>query len=219
MTGIDAPRRVRLAARLTWLMAPLGLLLLLVGVLELSWWGSGGSRRLVALLAQLRQQYGIQPPALLRDRAGAVELIILGVVCIAYASLGLGLLRGRLWARTWAFVLGGGTLLWGLIGVGGDASVSPTLADYFKALTDSAIGDQVPAVRALLFPGWYSWIEDIAQGLQVLGSLAALIALTAAVIANSDYFVGKPSPDAPPDEWDNALSRIRDSTVRDSEID
>jgi hypothetical protein len=219
MTGFDAPRRVRVAAWLTWAMAPIGLFLLVVGVLELRWWGSDESRRLLALLAQLKAQYGIQPPALLRGHGGAVELIILGVVCIAYASLGFGLLRGRLWARTWAFALGGATLLWGLIGVGGDATESHTLAVYFKTLAASAIGDQAPAVRALLYPGWYSWVEDIAQGLQVLGSLAMLLALAAAVIAHGDYFVGKPGTDAPPDEWDNALSRIRDNTVRDSEID
>lgn len=219
MTGLDTPRRVRVAAWLTWMMAPVGLLLVFVGVLELRWWSSDQAHRLVALLAQLRSEYGLQPPALLRDRGGAVELIILGAVCIAYAGLGFGLMRGRLWARAWAFGLGGALLLVGVIGVGGDASESSTLAVYFKTLHDSAIGDQAPAVRALLYPGWYSWIEDIAQGLQVLGVVAVMIALAAAVVAHGDYFVGKPSTGGPPDEWDSALSRIRDKTVRDSEID
>lgn len=214
MTGTDRPRIVRLAARLTLLLAPAGLLLVLDGILELRWWGSAQSTRLIALLENIKTEYGIDPPALLRQREGAWELIILGLFCMAYAVLGVWLLRGRLWARTWAVAAGVVAALAGLIGVGADAIESHTLADYFSKLTGSVIGDRIPQVRALLYPGWYSWVEDIAQGLQVLLSLAALAALGWAVITHGDYFTGGREVDAPPDEWDSALSRVREQSRR-----
>ncbi|GIF26421.1 hypothetical protein Ate02nite_91510 [Paractinoplanes tereljensis] len=210
---------VRVAAWLTLALAPVGLLLVLDGILELQWWGSAESKHLLAALDSINTEYGITPPALLRGREGAVELIVLGVLCIAYAILGIWLRRGRLWARSWA--IGGGllTLLLGIMGVGSDATESHTVAAYFEQLHGSAIGDRVPAVRELLFPGWYPWAEDIIQGAQVLLTLAALVALASAIISHGDYFTGGREVDAPPDEWDSALSRVRDQSRRQREAD
>src|SRR4051794_31771889 len=158
MTGNDTPRVVRSAAWLTLALAPAGLLLVLVGILELRWWGSEQSKQLLALLDNINTEYGIQLPALLREKEGAVELVVLGVFCLAYSVLGIWLLRGRLWARTWALAAGAVAALAGLIGVGADSTESHTLANYFSTLNGSAIGDRIPQVRALLYPGWYSWV-------------------------------------------------------------
>ena len=219
MTGTDAPKAVRRAALLTFLLAPAGVLLILDGLLELRWWGSSGADRLLAELARLQTEFGLEPPALLRGKEGAVELIVLGVLSLAYSALGVWLLRGRVWARTAGLVGGGVLILLGLIGVGTDAAESRTLASYFTAMAGSAIDGRIPEVRALLYPGWYSWVEDIVQGFQVLAVLAAVVALAAAVIGHSDYFTGGRSVDAPPDEWDSALSRVREQSRRQREAD
>jgi hypothetical protein len=219
MTGTDAPRRVRVAAWLTLALAPVGLLLLLDGLMELHWWGTSGARQLIALLDKIQVDYGIEPPALLRGKDGAVQLVILGAVSLAYASLGIWLLRGRLWARTVALVVGVLITLIGLIGIGADATEPRTLAAYFKDLHGSAIPDRIPGVEALLYPGWYPWAEDVLQGLQVLLSLVAVVALAYAVISHSDYFTGGRAADAPPDEWDAALSRVREQSRKQREAD
>lgn len=217
MTGIDTPRGVRVAAWLTMAMVPVGLLLVLDGLLELRWWGTDEAKRLLALLGQLEDAYGLVPPALLRGKDGAVQLVILGVVAIAYGALGWWLLRGRLWARTWALGVGCVTFLIGVFGVGADATESHTPAAYFTELRGSAIGERVPEVQALFYPGWYPWAEDVVQGLQVLVTLAAIIALISAVIAHGDFFVGTASDDGEHDEWDAALSRMREQTKPDPE--
>jgi hypothetical protein len=215
MTGTDAPKAVRRAALLTFLLAPAGVLLILDGLLELRWWGSSGADRLLAELARLQTEFGLE----LRGKEGAVELIVLGVLSLAYSALGVWLLRGRVWARTAGLVGGAALILLGLIGVGTDAAESRTLASYFTAMAGSAIDGRIPEVRALLYPGWYSWVEDIVQGFQVLAVLAAVVALAAAVIGHSDYFTGGRSVDAPPDEWDSALSRVREQSRRQREAD
>jgi len=217
MTGVDVPRHVRAAAVFTWLLAPAGLLLVLDGLWELRWWGSDRAARLAGVLAQIQQKYGVEPPAMLRGRIGAVELIVLGVVVIAAALLAPLVGRGRRWARTCAFVLGIATILVGLIFIGVDATQPVDLAGYLAALAHGTSADRIPAVTALLYPGWYAWLEDIAQGLQVLASVAAVAALCAAVISNGDYFTSKRAETAGPDEWDAAISRLHRRTVGDGE--
>ncbi|MFI5895515.1 hypothetical protein ACIA5D_36010 [Actinoplanes sp. NPDC051513] len=219
MTGTDAPRLVRLAAKLTMALAPVGLLLLLDGLMELQWRGTTDAHALVALLDKIQADYGIEPPELLRGRGGAIQLVVLGAVCLAYSSLGIWLLRGSAWARTTALVMGVAAVLFGLFGVGIDSTETRTLANYFADLNGSAIGDQGVAVRALLYPGWYSWAEDIVQGLQVILSLVALAALAWAVISHSDWFTGRRNADAAPDEWDSALSRVREQSRKHLEAD
>jgi hypothetical protein len=198
-------------------MMPVGLLLALDGLLELRWWGTSEASRLVDLLARLQDDYGLFPPALLRGRDGAVQLVVLGVLGMAYGALGFWILRGRLWARAWAFGAGGVTFLIGMVGVGADATEGHTPGIYFEQMRGSAIAERIPVVRELFYPGWYPWAEDVVQGLQVVVTLAALIALFAAVVAHGDYFVGRPSHDDAPDEWDAAIGRIRRQTKPDPE--
>jgi hypothetical protein len=217
MTGIGAPRGVRLAALLTLAMVPVGLLLVLDGLLELRWWASAGAHQLLDLLAQLKTTYGFIPPALLRGHAGAIQLVGLGVVGAAFGLTGLWLRRGRLWARTWALALGAITFLFGLVCLGSDVTEPNPPAKYLSLLQDSAVPQYVPQVQALLYPNWYPWAEDLLQGAQALVTLAALIALIAAVIAHGDFFFGRPLGDEEPDEWDAALTRIRQNTKPDPE--
>lgn len=219
MTGTDVPRLVRVAARLTLALAPVGLLLLLDGLLELHWLGTSQAHRLVGMLDKIQADYGIEPPSLLRGHGGAIQLVVLGVVCIAYSTLGIWLLRGRSWAKTAGLVAGPLIALFGLISVGADSTMSRTLATYYSDLRGSAMADRVPGIEALVYPGWYSWAEDIVQGMQVLLSLAAVVALAMAVISHSDWFSGRREADAPPDEWDSALGRVREQSRRQREAD
>jgi hypothetical protein len=209
MTGTDVPRGVRISAAVAWTMVPAGLLLLLDGLWELRWWGTSATARLSELLDQIGDQYGIDPPALLRGRRGAVELVVLGAAGLAYAFLVPLVRKGRRWALTTGLLLAIASFLIGLIAVGTDQSVPHTLTDFFTSLTQLAGGAGVAEIRALLYPGWYSWVEDIAQGLHVLASLAAVLGLTYAAIWHSDYFGSKGTDTAAPDSWDAAISRIR----------
>ena len=215
MTGREVPSGIRTATTLAWAMVPAGLLLVLDGLWELRWWRTPAAARLLALFADIRTRHGIDPPALLRGRAGAVELILLGVACLAYAVLVPLVRKGRRWALTWGLVLAVVTLLIGLIGIGTDESVPYPLNDYLTRLTHLAGGTGISEIRSLLYPGWYSWLEDIAQGLQVLAALIAVLALAYAAIWHSDYFGSKGAAAATPDSWDAAISRIREQRQRD----
>jgi hypothetical protein len=208
MTGTEIPPGVRISTALAWAMVPTGLLLLLDGLWELRWWGTSGAARLTELLAQIREQHGIDPPALLRGRGGAVELVVLGAAGLTFAFLAPLIGKGRRWALTTGLVLALATFLIGLVAVGTDQSAPHTLTDYFASLTQLAGGAGLAEIRSLLYPGWYSWAEDIAQGLYLLASLAAVLGLTYAAIWHSDYF-GSKGTDSAPDSWDAAISRIR----------
>jgi len=210
---------VRLAAKLTMAVAPFGLLLLLDGLLELHWFGTTEAHQLAALMDKIQADYGIEPAALLRGRLGALQDVILGLVCLGYAALGIWVLRGRLWARTWALILGVLATLAGVIGIGADSTEPRTLAAYFNDLLGSELTDRVPMVHGLLYPGWYPWVEDIVQGLQVIGSVAALLALAWAVITHSDYFTGNRDVGAAPDDWDNALARVKEQSRKQREAE
>ena len=74
MTGTDVPRLVRVAAWLTLALAPVGLLLLLDGLLELRWLGSSQAHRLIDILDKIQADYGIEPPSLLRRIASRLHL-------------------------------------------------------------------------------------------------------------------------------------------------
>ncbi|MFC7546801.1 hypothetical protein [Plantactinospora sp. GCM10030261] len=213
MTGINAPGKVRLASRLTWATAGAGLLLIVAGSIELYWWGTPDSAQLTALLADIARQDGPPPPPLLRGQRGAVDLIVVGVACLALASLAPLLAQGRLWARTAAFIATPALFLYGLVGLGGDVMSSPDFPGYFKAMVQARLGDLVPQVKSLLYPGWYSWLEDIAQGVQVGLSLACLIALITATVLHADYFTTKKTDRSGPDEWAEAFSRLHQRTV------
>lgn len=218
MTGIDVPRRVRIASGLTYLVAPAGLLLVIVGLLELHWFSTPSAARLSTVIAEIKDQFGAGPPELLRGRGGAVELIVIGVLCLACAIAAPLVAKGRRGARAWVLALGIATAVIGLLGIGADSSDLRDLKTYFDTLEQSSdAAPRIPEINALLFPGWYSWLEDIAQGLQVLVSLAAAIAVTIAGIWHPEYFVAKEAETAPPSEWDAAMARIRQKAARSRE--
>ena len=215
MTGVDVPPRVRVAALLTGLGVPAGLLLIADGLLELHWWGAPAAARLGVLLTDLDSRYGVRPPALLRGRDGAAELLVIGAVCLAYGVLARLVARGRRGARTWVLVLAAATFLIGLVGIGSDLTTPIDVRAYLANLVQQSLPDQVAAVRALLYPGWYAWLEDVAQGLQVLLSLAVVGALAWASTGNADHFVTGRAATAEPDDWDEVISRLHRRTVQE----
>jgi hypothetical protein len=215
MTGVDLPPRVRSATTMTWLAAPAGLLLVAVGLLELHWWGTPEASRLTELLSRLQAQYGFEPPVLLRGRGGAVELIVLGLAGLACAALAPWLAKGLRWARTAVMVLAGGTFLVGLTAIGTDLFQPQDLRAYFSQLTQQSLGGRIAEVQALVYPGWYPWLEDVAQGLQVLVLLAIVVALAWAAIVHPGYFVSRKAAQAAPDDWDDVISRLHQKSAGD----
>jgi hypothetical protein len=209
MTGIRAPRTVRTATVLAWLMVPAGALLITAGVLDLVWWASPEADRLRSLMQDIETEYGIIPPALIRDGRGAVTLIVLGAAGLAYGGLAPLLLRGVRWARSWA--LGGafGIFLIGLMTIGADASQPKYLRDYFETMTAATIGDRVQQIRAALYPAFYPWFEDIAQGVGTAVAFGVVLTIVWAIISDADYFVIRSSKPDEPDEWDDAIARMR----------
>ena len=213
MTGVDIPRRVRLATTFIWLLAPAGLLLVLDGLWELCWWGSSSAHHLVALLNEIKQEFGDEPPTLLRGHAGAWELIVLGLLTMAPAALALAVRRGSRAARTWVFVLGIGTLAIGLALIGGDATQPIDLHTYLANMHQGVAAERIPEINAAMYPAWYSWAEDIAQGLQALAVALAVGALSVAVIWHGDWFFGRRKAEPEADAWDDTISRLHQRTV------
>ncbi|MEU8817758.1 hypothetical protein [Actinoplanes sp. NPDC048796] len=218
MTGSDVPRGVRVITLLAWLMVPAGVLLVAAGVLDLTWWASGDAARLTAVITQTKIEYGINEPALLRNGDGAVTLIVLGTAGLTYGLLAPKIHRGQKWARSWALGIGFAIFLIGMLGVGADASQPSYLRDYYETLTWTTQTDRMAEIKALVYPAWYQWFEDFAQGLGAVAALAVVIGLSWSAVVHADYFVGaRPgrsgagSPKDRPDEWDAALARIRAS--------
>lgn len=203
------PRPARIAALLTFLLAPAGLLLLADGILETHWWHTPGADRLAAVFRAVDTQFGIDRPVLLRGSGGAVELMILGLACLACAAAARMVLRGRRWTRNLALVLAIATFLLGLIDIGIDSAPVQDLAGYYQTLDNVGAGGFLPEIRSLMYPGWYQWLEDSVQGVQVLVSLAAMVALAGTAVWCADYFVSKRAETAAPTAWDEAISRIR----------
>ncbi|NUR71752.1 MAG: hypothetical protein HOU81_13095 [Hamadaea sp.] len=211
MTGMEqVPRSVRLAVAMIWLSAAAGLLLVLDGLLELYWWSTDDAAKLSGVFRQIAAEYGLQIPALIRDRGGAVELIVLGLICLAGVVLARSVRRGSASGRTYALLLAGATLLFGLFGIGSDLSVTLRLGDYLHQMTTLASSARIPEIEALVYPAWYAWLEDLAQGLQVLAALAVLVTLAYAMIWHPQHFVDRRQTAAVPgDAWGDALQRIR----------
>ena len=70
------------------------------------------------------------------------------------------------------------------------------------------IGDRIPQVEALLYPQWYAWLEDLAQGAVTVLALAVSVALIWAAISHAEHFMAR-GDGGEPDEWDNAIARMR----------
>ena len=202
---------------LAWLMVPAGVLLVLAGVLDLVWWASSDAARLTALMTQLQDEYGMIPPAMLRDGRGAVTLIVLGAAGLAYAILAPMIRRGRRWARSWALGVAFAMFLILLMGLGADASQPIYLSDYYATLGWTTSTDRVPEVQALIYPAGYQWFEDVAQAVATIVAFVVVAGMAWAAVAHADYFVGFARTGAAaeePDEWDAALARMRDKAPR-----
>jgi hypothetical protein len=217
MTGVEIPRRVRVATLFIRLMAPAGLLLVLDGLWELRWWGSARSHHLVALLSSIKKEFGTDPPALLRGHFGAWELIVLGLLTMAPAFFARSVRQGDRGARSWVYGLSIASLVLGVLFIGSDAAEPIDLHMFLQNMHQGIAADQIPAVQAAMYPGWYQWAEDIAQGLQVLVAVLAIGTLAAAVIALGEWTSGQPADEPAGDAWDDAITRLHQRTVGETD--
>lgn len=203
-----APRLVRLSSILLGVLAVTGLFLVIVAVVELRWWGTSAPEKLTAIFADIVDQDGPTPPLMLRGHGGAIELLVMGAVGVACGVLVSLVLRGRRWARTTILVTTSTLALWGLFSVGADGGALTGFPAYFDELASDRFAARIPEIDALLYPDWYSWTEDIAQGLLLTLSLTCLVVLAWTVIRHGDYFTTKKADQAGPDVWQETLSRI-----------
>jgi hypothetical protein len=212
--GIAAPGSVRIASALAWAMLAAGLLLVVAGIAEMHWWGTSAPARLSTIFADIEHQHGPSRPRLLRGHAGAAELVVVGVASLVCAGLARLLARGRRWARTVVLVASAVLFLDALLGIGADTfGSSSSMSGYIADLEDAGFTQPIPEITSLLYPTWYSWVEDIGQELQLVLSLACFAAASWAVLQNADYFTTRKADEAGPDEWDAAISRIHRRTV------
>src|SRR5262245_7385861 len=165
-------------------MVPIGIALMVIGVIELRWWNLPSTDRLFEMFAMVKADNGLPRPSLLREYGGAWDLVGLGAVSMAYAGFIPYVRRGHRSARTFAIVAGILLLFYIVVDIGADATFSTTVTDYIKLLGfHKPVPGATPADFAPFWPApWYSWFEDIAQGLQALAFLATLIALGASAI-------------------------------------
>ena len=210
LTHDQAPRSVRIATMILWAMVPIGIALIVIGILEVRWWQSSDTSRLLGLLDKITADNGLARPTLLRGFGGAFELIALGGVSLGYACLAPFVRKGRPRARTFGIVAGLALFLYSLLAIGAEATYGTSISDYLKQL---AIPSPVPGATAaditpLFPPAWYSWFEDIAQGLQTIGFLASAIALVAMSIMGGEQAVA--AREEPTDDFGRALRRFAD---------
>jgi hypothetical protein len=205
-----ASRNIRIATIILWAMVPIGIALILIGVIEVRWWLSGDTSRLLGLLDKVTADNGLARPILLRGRVGAFELIALGGVSLGYACLALFVRKGKPRAATVGIVAGLVLLLYSLIEIGVEATFGTGVSDYLAQL---ALYKPVPGATAadltpLFPPTWYSWFEDIAQGLLAIGLLASTIALAATLIVGGEQALA--AREEPTGEFGRALRRFAD---------
>lgn len=187
-------------------MVPIGIALIFIGFIELRWWSLPSTDRLFELFAMVKADNGLGRPSLLREYGGAWELVVLGAVSLAYAGFAPQVGKGSRSARTAALVSAIFLLLYVVVDIGADATFGTTVADYVKLLGQhKAVPGATPAEFAPLWPAvWYSWFEDIAQGLQALAFLGAAIALANAALAPEQPLLVRQEPT---DDFGRALQR------------
>jgi len=145
-------------------------------------------------------------------------LVVVGVASLVCASLAPLLARGRRWARTVVLVASAVLVLDALLGIGADTfGSSSSVSGYLAALDITGFRQPIPEITSLLYPAWYSSVEDIAQELQLVLSLACFVGASWAVVRNPDYFTTRKADEAGPDEWGAVISRIHRRTVGDQE--
>jgi hypothetical protein len=204
------PRSQRIATFILWSMVPIGIALIVIGLIELRWWNSPQTDRLFDLFAVVKADNGLARPALLRGPGGAWELVGLGAISLAYAGFVPYIRKGNRSARTIAMVAGAGLLLYTVVDIGGDAMFGTTIGSYLTQLGELK---PVPGATAAEFlplwpPAWYSWFEDIAQGAQAVAFLAAFIVLATVAIGQDERLLIV--RDEPTDQYGKALRRFVD---------
>jgi uncharacterized membrane protein len=204
-------RRAMTASLAVWAMVPIGFALIAIGVIEVRWWHSAGTAQLFKLFAKVKADNGLAPPRLLRDSDGAVGLIVLGAMSLGYASLAPFVRKGSHRACWWGLPTGLVLLVYALTQIGADATTATTIEDYLywlgqlKPLPGATAADFIP-----LFPhGWYSWFEDLAQGVQALAFVGALIALVGLLLVPAEQALTV--REQPADDFGRALQRFADS--------
>ncbi len=200
-------------------MALIGAALIVVGVLEIEWWGSSDAARLGTLFEHVKETYGLERPAMLRGGAGAQVLIAIGVAVLGLGALSWPVRDGRQWARTTAVVLM--VVLVIVVGtdIGSDVIQTTSIATYTTELARFDPQGQVVRVEdihALLYPAWYPWLEDLAQGAVIIVSVFVLLALAKAAVWSEVYFWGgsDAKAGAADDAWGAKLARIREENQR-----
>jgi hypothetical protein len=197
-------------------MVPIGIALIAIGLVEVRWWDLPSTGRLFDLFALVKADNGLERPELLRGYGGAWELVGLGVISLAYAGFAPYISRGSRSARTYAFVAGILLLCYVIVDIGADATFGRTVGEYVALLGQhKAVPGATPVEFAPLWPpSWYSWFEDLAQGLQALAFLGALIALAAAAIGPEQPLVVRQEPT---DAYGRALRRAVENRRRGTE--
>jgi hypothetical protein len=199
-----------------WAMIPIGVALIVSGILEVNWWTSPGTARLLDIFSMVEAQYGMERPPMLRGLFGAQELIAFGVVSLAYAALTVFVRRGSSRARTWAVGIGAVLVLVGLVEIAVDFPGPVDIDSYLRAFADAGPVTTASAAdaAALVWPRWYTWLEDVAQAAQVIAFLMALLALATATVWHSEFFVNRKAEAHVNDAWAAALKRIRERAAQ-----
>jgi len=197
-------------------MIVIGLALMAIGIVEIRWFRAASTERLFELFDKVKADNGLPRPTLLREYGGAWELVFVGLIAMAYATFAPSVRRNSRSARTAAVVTGVLFLLYLVVDIGGDATVTHTIGQYVQLLgAHKAVPGATPADFAPLWPAaWYSWFEDLAQGALALGLLVTLIALVSATIDNPQPLVVRHEPT---DQFGRALRRFADDKRAASE--
>ncbi|WP_162907189.1 hypothetical protein [Allorhizocola rhizosphaerae] len=216
MTSRPVPGAVRAAAIALGALAFIGATLIVVGVLEILWWRSPDAAGLAVIFDRVKQTYGLDRPAMLRGVGGAGVLIAFGVVALGLSGLAWPIRDGHQWARTTAVVGMIGLVVVVGVDIGSDLVLATSPATYTAEVASFDPQGRVVRVediQALLYPAWYPWLEDVAQGALVLVCVFALLALGKAAVWSEGYF--KAGPDARTDDaWGAKLAKIREENQR-----
>lgn len=210
MTDNGVSRSTRTATYALWAMIPIGLALIAIGFIEIRWWRQPSTDRLFHLFDLVKADNGLARPSLLREYGGAWELVGLGVIGLAFAAFAPYIRKGTRAARTSVIVAGILLLLYVVVDIGGDSTFTHTIPDYLFQLRNlKPVPGAAPADFAPLWPaGWYSWFEDVAQGVQAIALLVAVIVSASASINQEQPLVVRLEPT---DDFGRALRRAVDN--------
>lgn len=200
------PGSLRTALAAIVALAPVGVALVVVAGLEMLWWRSPDAAQLQAVFGAVQEKHGLEPPFVLRNTLGSLILIGLGLIGAALALFAVPMRAGRQWARTTVVWTLSVVLLIGLIEIGADATITSSPATYLTDLArydPDGVSFDPGHIRSLLYPAWYTWVEDLAQGAQVIAALGVLLSLAKAALWHETL-----TPSAEPGEGDDDMARF-----------